>query len=132
MISKMRKSFSYAAAALICGMGIGEPAKAADDLAAARELAISHCSQCHTFGKGEPHGQGPSLFGLIGREAAAIPGYQFSPGYVSAMKGQVWDVALLDRWLTDTLAVAPGTQMVYWQEDAGKRTALIRYLESLR
>jgi cytochrome c len=128
----MRKHIDYAAAALICGLVNGVPALAADDLTAARDLAVSHCSQCHTFGKGEPHGQGPALFGLIGREAGAAPGYVFSEGYKAAMKGKVWDNALLDRWLADTLAVAPGTQMVYWQDDPAKRAALIRYIESLR
>ncbi|HWQ39924.1 MAG TPA: cytochrome C [Burkholderiales bacterium] len=120
------------AATLVCSVTLGTPSFSAEDLAAGRDLAISHCSQCHTFGKGEPHGQGPSLFGLIGREAAAIPGYRFSEGYVAAMKGKVWDAALLDLWLADTLALAPGTQMIYWQDDPEKRHAMIRYLESLR
>jgi cytochrome c len=128
----MTKFCNQAAAALICWVSIAALAQAADDLTAARELAVSHCSQCHTFGKGEPHGQGPGLFGLMGREAAAAPGYVYSEGYKAAMKGKVWDRALLDLWLTDTLAVASGTQMIYWQEDAGKRAALIRFLESLR
>jgi len=127
----MRKLFNYVAAALICGMSIAD-AGAADDLASARELAISHCSQCHTFGRGEPHGQGPSLFGLMGREAAAAPGYVFSDGYKAVMKGKIWDRTLLDRWLSDTLALAPGTQMIYWQDDAAKRDALVRYIESLK
>ena len=45
---------------------------AADDLAAARQLTVTQCSQCHTFDKGEKHGQGPNLFGLLGREAASV------------------------------------------------------------
>jgi cytochrome c len=105
---------------------------AADDLQPDKTLAVSHCSQCHTFGKGEPHGQGPNLFGLVGREAAAAPGYPFSDGYRRAMKGKVWDTALLERWLTDTVAVVPDTQMIYFQDDPAKRAAVIRYLESLR
>jgi cytochrome c len=104
----------------------------ADELAAAKELTISHCSQCHTFGKGEPHGQGPNLHGLIGREAGAVSGYRFSDGFVAALKGKTWDAALLDRWLGDTMATAPGTVMVYWQDDPAKRAALIRYLETLK
>ena len=57
------------------------PLRAADDLSAARELTIRQCSQCHTFDKGEKHGQGPNLFGLLGREAAAAPGFVYSDGY---------------------------------------------------
>jgi cytochrome c len=110
----------------------GLPALAADDLDAARALAVSHCIQCHTFGKGEPHGQGPNLYGLIGREAGSAFGFHFSDGFMTALKGKRWDPALLDRWLTDTLAVAPGTAMVYWQDDHARRAKLIRFLESLQ
>jgi cytochrome c len=105
--------------------------RAADDLTAARELTVRQCSQCHTFDKGEKHGQGPNLFGLLGREAAAAPGFVYSDGIKEALKGQVWDAALLDRWLTDTLSVAPKAQMVYFQDDPKVRAKLIRFLESL-
>jgi cytochrome c len=108
------------------------PALAADDLTAAREMAISHCSQCHTFGKGEPHGQGPNLYGLIGREAGSVFGFHFSNGFLASLKGKTWDAALLDHWLTDTQTVAPGSAMLYSQDDPVKRAKLIRFLESLR
>jgi cytochrome c len=107
-------------------------AHAADDLTAARELTVRQCSQCHTFDKGEKHGQGPNLFGLIGREAASAPGFVYSDGFKEAMKGKMWDTALLDRWLTDTLAVAPKAQMVYWQDDPNVRATLVRFFESNR
>jgi len=107
-------------------------AHAADDLTAARELTVRQCSQCHTFDKGEKHGQGPNLFGLIGREAASAPGFVYSDGFKEAMKGKMWDAALLDRWLADTLAVAPKAQMVYWQDDPNVRATLVRFFESNR
>ena len=65
------------------------PFPAAADLAAARQLTVMQCSQCHTFDKGEKHGQGPNLFGLFGREAAAVPGFVFSPGIKEALQGKV-------------------------------------------
>jgi cytochrome c len=108
------------------------PVYAADDLAAARELTVRQCSQCHTFDKGEKHGQGPNLFGLIGRPAAAAPGFNYSDGIKEALKGKVWDAALLDAWLTDTLAVAPKAQMIYWQDDPKVRATLILFFESQR
>ena len=118
-------------ALFMLGSVASTPALSADDLEAARQLAINQCSQCHTFDKGQPHGQGPNLFGLIGREAGSIAGFRFSAGYKEAMQGKVWDAALLDQWLTDTLTVAPKTTMVYWQDDPATRAALIRFLESL-
>jgi len=118
-------------AALAAALCMTMPVYAADDLTAARELTVRQCSQCHTFDKGEKHGQGPNLFGLLGREAAAAPGFVYSDGIKEALKGQVWDSALLDRWLTDTLAVAPKAQMVYFQDDPKVRAKLILFLESL-
>jgi cytochrome c len=108
------------------------PLRAADDIAAARELVIRQCSQCHTFNQGEKHGQGPNLFGLVGRDAAAAPGFVYSEGIKEALRGKVWDAELLDRWLTDTLSVAPKAQMVYFQDEPKVRAKLIRYLESLK
>ena len=108
------------------------PLSAADDLPAAKAYTIRYCSQCHTFEQGEKHGQGPNLFGLIGRPAAAAPGFVYSEGIKEALKGKVWDRELLDAWLTDTIAVAPKAQMVYFQDDPKARAKLILYLESLK
>lgn len=118
--------------ALPIAVALTAPASfAQDDLAKAKDLTIKQCSQCHTFEKGEKHGQGPNLFGLIGREAAAAPGFVYSEGLKEAVKGKVWDEALLDQWLTDTLSVAPKAQMVYFQDDPKVRARLILYLKSL-
>ena len=123
------KIFKSVALALLW---LAAPLWAADDRAAARQLTVTQCSQCHTFDKGEKHGQGPNLFGLIGREAAAVPGFVFSPGIKEALQGKVWDTTLLDQWLTDTIAVAPKAQMIYFQDDPDVRAMLIQFLASQR
>jgi cytochrome c len=107
-------------------------AHAADELVAGKNLAANHCASCHTFGNGEPAGQGPNLFGIVGRKAGSVPGYAYSEGFKKALGDKLWDRKLLDRWLTDTQSVAPGSGMVYFQDDPGKRFKIIRYLESLK
>lgn len=99
---------------------------------AGQRLAQSACAQCHSFGKGEPHGVGPNLHGLLGKPAAANPGFPYSKQYLEAMKNKTWDRALLDKWLTDTQAVAPGSTMAYFQDDPKKRAALVEYMQSLK
>lgn len=116
----------------LLALGALSTPRAADDLNAAKALTVKQCSQCHTFEKGEKHGQGPNLFGLIGRPAASVEGFVFSDGIKESLKGKVWDKALLDRWLTDTVAVAPKAQMIYFQDDPKVRAKLIRYLVSLK
>ncbi|WP_223461233.1 MULTISPECIES: c-type cytochrome [unclassified Pseudomonas] len=103
----------------------------ADDLELAQKLATNHCAVCHTFDKGGPPGQGPNLFGLIGRKAASESNFTYSDGYSKAMSGKVWDEQTLEAWLSDTQAVAPGSAMVYSQGDPAKRQKIITYIKSL-
>lgn len=103
-----------------------------DDLAAGRKLALNQCGVCHAFKAGEPNRQGPGLFGVVGRAAGSMAGFTYSEAFTKALGGKTWDAPALDRWLTDPQAVAPGTVMLYRQDDPDQRTALIHYLESLR
>ena len=48
------------------------------------------------------------------------------------MKGRIWDARLLDKWLADSQALAPGNGMTYWQEDARKRKQIVEYLATLK
>jgi len=107
-------------------------AAAQADESLGQRLAQNSCAQCHSFARGEGHGVGPNLFGVFGRPAATASGFAFSKPYFEAMKGKSWDRALLERWLTDTQAVAPGSGMVYFQDDPKKRDELNKYLQSLK
>lgn len=44
----------------------------------------------------------------------------------------VWDTDLLDKWLTDTIALAPKAQMIYFQDDPDVRAMLIQFPASQR
>lgn len=112
-------------------LAVAVPAFAQDELAAARRLALNHCGACHSFGEGEPARQGPNLHGVIGRPVAAVEGFAYSEG-LRKLAGRKWDAALLDRWLADPQAVAPGTVMLYRQDDPEKRALLVRFVESLQ
>jgi cytochrome c len=102
-----------------------------DPVALGKKLTTNNCAVCHTFGKGEPNGQGPNLFGIVGRPLAAEPGFKYSAGMKAAAAGKVWDEKLLDAWLTDTQSVAPGNAMTYFEGDEARRQKIIAYLRTL-
>jgi cytochrome c len=102
-----------------------------DPIAIGKKLTTNNCAVCHTFGKGEPNGQGPNLFGIVGKLMASEAGFKYSAGMKAAAAGKVWDEKLLDAWLTDTQSVAPGNAMTYFEGDEARRQKIIAYLRTL-
>lgn len=91
--------------------------------------AFAQCKACHSVEPGK-NGIGPSLAGIWGEKAGAVPGFEFS----EAMKnsGITWNQATLDRYLTDPKGVVPGNKMAFGGlKDAAKRQAVIDYIKSL-
>lgn len=118
---------------LLGGALINRYALAADPSSEAlRSLAVQQCAQCHTFDRGVGPGYGPNLFGIVGRKAGSAQSFTYSPGFLAAMSEKTWDEKLLDRFLGDTQAVAPGTGMTYFQDDPKIRKKLIQFLRSLQ
>jgi cytochrome c len=119
------------AAVLALAASASHAQDAQDTVALGKKLTTNNCAVCHTFGKGEPDGQGPNLFGIVGRPFASEPGFKYSAGMKAAAPGKVWDDKLLDAWLTDTQTVAPGNAMTYFEGDAARREKIIAYLRTL-
>jgi cytochrome c len=111
--------------------GASHAQDAADLAALGKKLTTNNCAVCHTFGKDEPSGQGPNLFGIVGRPMAAQPGFKYSAGMRAAAAGKVWDEKLLDAWLSDTQTIAPGNAMTYFEGDEARRRKIIAYLSTL-
>ena len=44
---------------------------------------VRECSLCHTIGKGEPNRFGPNLFAISERKAGTVPGYVYSPEFIT-------------------------------------------------
>jgi cytochrome c len=108
---------------------VAPPAFAAPDGTA---LARQNCASCHTLGKGDPPGEGPNLYGVVGRRVGSSPGFNYSPGLLRALRGQTWTPLMLDRWLADTQKLAPNAGMIYFNDDKAERAAIIAYLSRLK
>lgn len=107
------------------------PALAQDDTEAKEaQLAFNnHCRTCHVT-RGGDHRLGPSLSGVVGREAGSAPGY----GYSSAMADAdlIWDEASLDRFIENPNAVVPGNNMKPFSGvgSADERAKIIAHLKA--
>lgn len=82
---------------------------AAADLAKG-EKAFSKCKACHKVDDGA-NGVGPHLYGVVGRDIAAVDGYSYS-GALNEAPGD-WTAEELFAFLTKPKAYAPGTKMAF-------------------
>jgi cytochrome c len=107
-------------------------APSSGDAAAGRSRFMAQCSLCHSA---EPDdglgGMGPPLHGLIGKLAASIDkNFPYTPALRASKLA--WDVATLDRFLTDPSRLVPGTSMLIATDDKAARAELIAYFLSLK
>ena len=72
---------------------------------------------------------GPSLAGVVGREAGSAPYARYSAGMRDS--GIVWDAQLLDAFLAAPRQRVPGTTMTISLPDAEQRSAIITFLEGV-
>jgi cytochrome c len=97
------------------------------------ERVFQRCFACHSVLPGETTLPGPNLRGVIGRRAGTLAGFRFSPAMVEAgARGLVWSRETLDAYVTDPLALVPGTEMVLIPglRDPHDRADLIDYLQA--
>ena len=90
--------------------------------------AFAACKACHTVQKGARSGLGPNLNGVVGRPAASLPGFNYSP----ALKGSKlrWDEKTLSEFIAAPTKKVPGTRMPIGMTDPAKRAAIIAYLKA--
>src|SRR5919197_1723887 len=89
------------------------------------QKAFQECAACHSPAQGT-NGVGPSLFGVVGRKAGSVAGFNYS----RAMKGAnvTWTAQDLDAFIANPQQKVPGNQMPYsGMSDAQQRAALIAY-----
>lgn len=96
--------------------------------AAAGETVFANCTSCHSVEEGV-NKVGPSLHGVVGREAGSIADFDYSDANKNS--GITWTPEQLFTYLADPQATIPGTKMIYpGLKDAQQRADLIAYLET--
>lgn len=106
-------------------------ADAAPDIEHGRTTFNTMCNVCHSVQQGAAPGEGPNLFGLVGRKAGSQP--EFTK-YSAALKnsGLTWSTENLDRFLISPMAMVPGTFMPMLIPDDKTRADVIAYLATLQ
>jgi cytochrome c len=104
-------------------------ASLAADPTAGQQVFKAQCSICHSVAPGV-NSIGPTLFGVVGRSAGSVPGFQYTAEHKKL--GVTWDAANLDKYLTNPAAMVPDTTMIYaGLKDDAERADLIAYLQTL-
>jgi cytochrome c len=94
------------------------------------ENSAKKCQACHTFNKGGRNLVGPNLWGVVGRQRASEPGFNYS-GAMKA-KGGNWTIEDLNQFITNPRGFIPGTNMTFAGIPRGSdRADVITYLNSL-
>ncbi len=96
--------------------------------AAEGKVVFAQCRSCHVTEPGV-NKTGPSLAGIVGRDAGSVDGYNYSPA--NANSGITWTEEQLYVYLENPQRVIPKTKMIYpGQPDAQKRADVIAYLKN--
>ncbi|MEM8917376.1 MAG: c-type cytochrome [Pseudomonadota bacterium] len=95
--------------------------------AAAGKRVFAQCRTCHVTDPGVNR-IGPSLAGIIGKEAGAVDGFNYSPA--NANSGISWTEEQMYVYLEDPQRTIPKTKMIYaGLPDAQQRADVIAYLK---
>ncbi|MHA7819745.1 MAG: c-type cytochrome [Erythrobacter sp.] len=96
--------------------------------AAAGETVFAQCRTCHLVEEGK-NGVGPSLYGIIGRDAGTIEGFNYSDA--NANSGVTWTPEVMFEYLEAPREFMPGTRMAFpGLKDAQDRADVIAYLQT--
>ncbi|MGI4877151.1 MAG: c-type cytochrome [Janthinobacterium lividum] len=94
----------------------------------AGKAVFAQCGVCHSIVPNK-NGIGPSLYGVVDRPSASVPGFTYS----AANKNShiVWTEPVLYAYLIAPQQYVPGTKMIFaGLKDAQKRADVIAYLKS--
>lgn len=92
--------------------------------------AFRKCKSCHTAKEGGANRVGPNLWGVLGRDKGAVPGFKYSDAM--KLKGGAWTYEDLDQFLSNPRTFVRGTKMsIKGFADPALRASLIGFLRSL-
>jgi cytochrome c len=126
----MRYGNLFGGFALAAGLIVAGGAMAAGDADIGKVIFSKTCQNCHSVEAGV-NKVGPSLYGIIGRKAGVVQGYDYSDALKNSDK--TWTVEQLDIYLSNPLGTLHGVKMNFKGLAAeNERADVIAYLQSLQ
>ncbi|MES2713033.1 MAG: cytochrome c family protein [Pseudomonadota bacterium] len=107
------------------------PLLAAANAQTGQALAGRLCASCHSFNEGGRSGVGPNLHGIVGRNHAAIEGFNYSAG-LRAKAAAPWSYEDVNAFIAAPARAIPGTRMAFAGiNNPAQRADVIAYLRSI-
>jgi cytochrome c len=107
-------------------------AQAAGDPIKGKDAFTRQCAICHTVDKDGPNRFGPNLFGVLGRKAGAVAGFNYSRAFKASANWD-WNEDLVAGWIGAPGQMVPGTAMGVFQGVAQRdRDDIVAYLATKR
>ncbi len=122
------RSFAFSAVMGVSFTVLAGPA-AADGDAGKGQQVFQQCAACHSIQPGQTL-MGPSLAGVVDREAGSVAGFNYSDALSSA--SFAWTEERLDSYIADPSGDLPGNRMPFAGMSNGEeRRDVIAYLKTL-
>lgn len=97
--------------------------------ASAGETVFRKCASCHKMDGSD--GVGPHLNGIVGRNHAAVEGFQYSEANI-ALSAEIWTPKAIAAFVENPKGYMPGTKMAFaGLPKAEDRANLVAYLASV-
>jgi cytochrome c len=125
----MRKGLVALGLASVIFAIAGVSAQGGDPRSRGQVLFENRCARCHGIGGDGGVGLAPPLTGVIGRKIASRDDFLYS----TALKARpgTWTPGVLDQYIANPQAFAPGADMEVPSPDPAERQAIIQYLTTL-
>ncbi len=103
----------------------------AGDAVMGKVAAVKQCRVCHSFNKGGKLVFGPNLFGVYGKAAGSVEGYNYSKALSES--GLTWTEANLIEFLANPEQFINGTKANFpGVKSAKKRADIVAYMRTLK
>lgn len=120
------------AAVVAVGVYGSSASRAEGDAAKGKAAFVRQCAICHTTEKGGDNRVGPNLFGIVGRKAGTVPGFNYTNAFRTKANWE-WTEDAIGGWMMFPGTMVPGTAMAAFQGIAEKdRDDLVAYLATLK